>query len=104
MKIINNAVLGDRYDVIVVGAGIGGMTTAGLLAKRGLRVLVFEQHYLPGGCVTSLRRNDVAIDVGAAMLFGWSNDTDPHPFVMNELEEEIDMIQHESSHRMLLGN
>jgi len=104
MQIINNALIENHYDIIVVGAGVGGLTTAGLLAKRGLKVLVLEQHYLPGGCVTSLRRHDVAIDVGAAMLFGWGSEKDPHPFVMNELEEEIDMIQHESSYRMHLGN
>ncbi|MCP4629193.1 MAG: FAD-dependent oxidoreductase, partial [bacterium] len=46
----------DRYDVIVVGAGIGGMTTAAFLAKRGLKVLIIEQHYIPGGCCTAIRR------------------------------------------------
>ena len=51
-----------RHDVIVVGAGIGGLTAAALLADRGARVLVIEQHYLPGGFCTSwpriVRRGD----------------------------------------------
>ena len=43
------ATLKDRYDVIVIGAGIGGLTCGALLAKNGLSVLVIEQHSRPGG-------------------------------------------------------
>jgi phytoene dehydrogenase-like protein len=39
----------DRHDVIVVGAGIGGLTAGALLAKRGFKVLVVEAHNRPGG-------------------------------------------------------
>ncbi len=52
----------DHHDVIVVGAGIGGLTAAALLADRGLSVLVLDQHYLAGGFCTSwprfVRRGD----------------------------------------------
>lgn len=39
----------DDYDVVVVGAGIGGLTCGSLFAKRGYRVLVLEQHFQVGG-------------------------------------------------------
>jgi all-trans-retinol 13,14-reductase len=45
-----------EHDVIVVGAGIGGLTAAALLARRGLNVLVLDQHYLAGGFCTSWPR------------------------------------------------
>nr|WP_243850988.1 NAD(P)/FAD-dependent oxidoreductase [Rhizomicrobium electricum] len=46
----------SEFDVIVIGAGIGGLTAASLLAARGLKVLVAETHYQCGGNCTSWRR------------------------------------------------
>jgi enediyne polyketide synthase len=46
----------NKYDVIVVGAGIGGLTAASLLTKHGVKVAVVEQHNKPGGFCTSWAR------------------------------------------------
>lgn len=52
------------WDTIVIGSGMGGMTTAAMLAKMGHRVLVLEQHYVPGGFTHSFRRKQWSWDVG----------------------------------------
>ncbi len=103
MKILKDSIIRDRYDVIVVGAGMGGLTAAALLAKKGVRVLVIEQHYLPGGNCSAIRRQDVTMDIAAAMLFGFGEKGyNPPRFIMNEIEEEIDIITHDSIYRMQL--
>ena len=68
VKLLDDAVISDRYDVVVVGSGIGGLTAGALLAKQGLGVLVVEQHYLPGGSCTILRRQGVTFDAGGISL------------------------------------
>lgn len=53
------------YDVIVIGSGLGGLTAAAMLAKeQKKKVLVIEQHYIPGGCATVFQRHGVTCEVG----------------------------------------
>ena len=42
-------IMSDKWDVIIVGAGIGGLTAAAMLVKAGLRVLVMDRNPHPGG-------------------------------------------------------
>lgn len=60
----------DKYDVIIIGAGMGGLTCGALLAKEGLSALVVEQHSIPGGCCTSFQRKGFTFDVGTDLLVG----------------------------------
>ena len=101
MNLIDGTVLRDVYDVIVVGAGLGGMAAASLLANRGLSVLMIEQQNKPGGACTSFKREDHVFDVGAAMLYGFGEKGfRPFRFVLNELEEPIDVVAHTTLARM----
>jgi len=59
------------YDCIVVGAGIGGLTCAAFLARHGKRVLVVEQHAIPGGCCTSFSRGDFVFESGVEWIDGF---------------------------------
>ncbi len=55
----------DDFDAIVIGSGIGGLTTASLLAKmRNLKVLVLEKHFKVGGFTHTFQRNGFVFDVG----------------------------------------
>jgi phytoene dehydrogenase-like protein len=46
----------DRYDVVVIGAGLGGLTAANVLGRAGHSVLLLEQHYKLGGLATWFKR------------------------------------------------
>jgi all-trans-retinol 13,14-reductase len=47
----------DEYDAVVIGAGLGGLTCAGYMAKHGFKVLVLERHNVPGGYATTFTRD-----------------------------------------------
>lgn len=53
-----------KYDVIIIGSGLGGLECAHILSKAGKRVLVLEKEAQPGGCVQSYRRNGLTFDTG----------------------------------------
>ena len=58
-----------QYDVIIIGAGLGGLTAGAKLAKEGKKVLLVEQHNIPGGCATTFKRKDFLFDLS---YFLWS--------------------------------
>src|SRR5690606_29137661 len=53
-----------KFDVIIIGSGIGGLTTAVFLAKAGKKVLMLERHYTAGGFTHMFKRKDYEWDVG----------------------------------------
>jgi len=54
----------DDYDAIVIGSGIGGLTTAASLSEMGQKVIVLEQHYTAGGFTHAYSREGYEWDVG----------------------------------------
>ena len=51
-----------HYDAVVIGAGIGGLFCANFLQRRGLSVLLVEQHYMLGGYCSTFRRKGYTFD------------------------------------------
>ena len=56
--------LAEHYDAVVIGSGMGGLTTAAMLSDLGWKVCVLEQHYTAGGYTHSYERNGYEWDVG----------------------------------------
>lgn len=52
----SKAPLPDSVDVAIVGAGPGGLCAGAYLARAGVRVAVFDHHYVAGGCATRFAR------------------------------------------------
>ncbi|MEG3875389.1 FAD-dependent oxidoreductase [Microcoleus sp. Z1_B5] len=74
--------------VTVIGGGIGGLTAAALLARRGYKVLVLEQAIVPGGCASTFKRKGFTFDVGATQVAG----LEPggiHHRIFSELDIEL---------------
>lgn len=61
------------YDVIVIGSGIGGLTSASLLQKRGLRVLLLEQNPTAGGLCNTISKNGYRFDTGTSLFWGFGD-------------------------------
>jgi prolycopene isomerase len=60
----------EAYDVIVIGAGIGGLSVAALLAKAGKSVLLVERHDRPGGYAHGFKRRGFHFDSGVHLVSG----------------------------------
>ena len=55
----------ERYDVIVIGAGVGGLTCANYLVRKGKRVLLLEHGRAVGGNIQGIRRKGYYFDAGS---------------------------------------
>ncbi len=64
----------QRYDVIVIGAGLGGLTAAALLAQAGRKTLLIERNYGVGGAASTYKAGDLVVE---ASLHETSDPQDP---------------------------
>ena len=60
-----------KTDVVVVGAGIAGLTSAAVLSKLGFSVTLIESHTQTGGCAGTFKRKKYIFDVGATQVAGF---------------------------------
>ncbi len=84
----------DQFDVIIIGAGLGGLTAGAKLSREGYRVLLIEQHNIPGGCATTFRRKDYTVEVGLHELDGL-DDKDVKQNIFKELGvmDHVDFVK-----------
>jgi len=60
--------MAEKYDAIVVGAGIGGLATALMLSHRGRKTLLLEKNRMLGGRLSSFKKGDFHIDIGVHLI------------------------------------
>ncbi|AGF77488.1 phytoene dehydrogenase-like oxidoreductase [Desulfocapsa sulfexigens DSM 10523] len=72
------------YDTIIIGAGIGGLVSAALLAAEGKQVLVLEQHTSVGGCAATFSHRGFRFDTGATIGSGFQ-DSGPMQWLADKL-------------------
>jgi prolycopene isomerase len=93
----------EGYDVVVIGAGNGGLTASARLAQKGFNVLLLERHNVPGGCATSFCRGRFEFEVALHQLSGMGTPEKPGPLrmmldnlgVLDDLEfVEMDDLYH----------
>ncbi|KAE8619053.1 hypothetical protein XENTR_v10009581 [Xenopus tropicalis] len=89
-KVIKNVFSPDKVpqnlDAIIIGSGIGGQSTAALLAKAGKRVLVLEQLGKLGGCCHTFNEKGYEFDVGIHYI-GQMNEHSPTRILIDQLTE-----------------
>jgi phytoene dehydrogenase-like protein len=78
----------EKYDVIIIGGGLGGLTAGAKLSREGRKVLLIEQHTVPGGCATTFRRKDFLVEAGLHEMDG----LDPED-QKQQLFRELDVLR-----------
>jgi prolycopene isomerase len=58
------------YDVIIIGAGLGGLTVGNILAYQGYKVLIVDKNHQPGGCVVNFHRKEFRFDTAIHFING----------------------------------
>jgi phytoene dehydrogenase-like protein len=76
----SSSTIDDEYDVVIIGAGVGGLSCAALCSKYGLNTLCLEAHDTAGGAAHSFSRYSSAskttpfrFDSGPSLMTGLSS-------------------------------
>ena len=68
-----------KFDICVIGSGLGGLTSAALLAHAGKKVLVCESHDIYGGCCHTWERQGFHFESGPSLYSGFSQEKSNNP-------------------------
>ncbi len=83
-----------KYNTVIIGGGLAGLTAGATLSKFGKKVLLLEQHHKPGGCATTFKRGEFIIEVGLHEMSGIvENGTIPQIFEMLDVDQEVELLK-----------
>lgn len=94
------------YDVVVIGAGNGGLSAAATAAKNGLKTLLVEQHNLPGGFATSFRRGRFEFEPSLHELCDLGPEENPGDIrkLLERLDVKIEWVPVPEAYRVITTN
>lgn len=84
----------SEYDVIIIGAGVGGLTSGALLAKKGLKVLILEKNHFVGGYCSSFKRKGFLFDA----CVHWFSSCGPGSFIdkiFKKIDLQMEFVQYD---------
>lgn len=90
--------MSEKYDCVIIGAGVGGLVCGCYLAKAGMKTLIAEKNGKPGGCCVSFTRDGFSFDACAHSLGGLNKDR-PVGRILSELniEDKINLTRYDPS-------
>lgn len=95
----------NNYDAIIIGSGMGGLTSGALLAKTGMKVLVLEQHYEVGGCASMFRRKNFHFDAAIHLISGCQPGGELYQLYDKlGIRDRIDFIEVDPMYTLRVGN
>ncbi len=60
----------NKFDIIIIGSGLGGLQCGYILSKEGMKVCILEQHSQIGGCLQNFTRDNCVFDTGVHFIGG----------------------------------
>ncbi|RKN81193.1 phytoene desaturase family protein [Ulvibacterium marinum] len=94
-----------KYNTIIIGGGLAGLTAEATLSKFGKKVLLLEQHHKPGGCATTFKRGDFIIEVGLHEMSGLTeNGSITSIFKMLEVDKNVQFEKVPEFYGVVSGN
>lgn len=84
----------EKYDCIIIGAGIGGLLCGAFLAQKGYKVAIFEKEHYPGGLCSSFKNKGYAFDAAIDSIGGLKEgELLQRVFRKLGIESKLDLIQ-----------
>ncbi len=96
--------MGEQRSAIIVGAGIGGLATAGRLARQGYAVTVFEANPASGGRCYQLVRDGHRFDVGPTLFLMPEVFEETYAALGAQMADQLDLRRIDPTYRIRLGD